>query len=139
MTQLFLTSNTRPRFTRGLAMTSSRDNKSLSLLFMANVVATLLHYVDNILNLREYPDLPTTEASSIALFFIVMIPFGVTGYWLYVKYRHQLSYYLLYTYCLLNLVVLGHYLPSRLRGDFLDYSLKVHFFICLEAITALAL
>jgi hypothetical protein len=68
-----------------------------------------------------------------------MIPFGVVGYWLYVAHRHKLSYYLLYIYCLLNLVVLGHYLPSRLRGGFWDYDLKIHFLIWLEAFTALAL
>jgi hypothetical protein len=120
-------------------MTTRLDNKSLSVLFMANVAATLLHYVDNILNLREYPDLPTTRASDIAMFFFVMVPFGVAGYLLYIKYRHKLSYWLLYIYCLLNLTALGHYLPSRLRGGFWSYSFKIHFFIWLEALTALVL
>jgi hypothetical protein len=106
---------------------------------MVNVVATLLHYVDNIIHLHEYPDLPTTQASDIALFFFVMMPLGVTGYWLYVKYRHKLSYYMLYAYCLLNMVVLGHYTPSRLRDGFWGYSLKIHAFIWLEAITAIVL
>lgn len=109
------------------------------MLFTTNIVATLFHYVDNILNLHEYPDLPTTQASSIVLFFLVMMPFGLIGYWLYIKNRHKLSYYLFYIYCLLNAVVLGHYTPSRLRGDFWDYGFKIHALIWLEAITAMAL
>jgi hypothetical protein len=139
MAQLFSAHNARLRSIRGSAMSTDLNNRLLSLLFMANVVATLLHYGDNILNLHEYPDLPTAQASSIVLFFIVMIPFGVVGYWLYVVRGHKLSYYLLYIYCLLNLVVLGHYLPSRLRGGFWDYDFKIHFLIWLEALTALAL
>jgi hypothetical protein len=37
------------------------------------------------------------------------------------------------------LTALGHYLPSRLRGGFWSYSFKIHFFIWLEALTALVL
>jgi hypothetical protein len=139
MAQLFPAHNARLRPMRGSAMSAYQNNRLLSILFISNVVATLLHYGDNILNLHEYPDLPTARASSIVLFFIVMIPFGVVGYWLYVISRHKLSYYLLYVYCLLNLVVLGHYLPSRLRAGFWGYDLKIHFLIWLEALTALAL
>jgi hypothetical protein len=139
MAQLFPAHNASLRPIRGSAMSAYLNNRLLSVLFISNVVATLLHYGDNILNLHEYPDLPTAQASSIVLFFMVMIPFGVVGYWLYVISRHKLSYYLLYVYCLLNLVVLGHYLPSRLRAGFWGYDLKIHFLIWLEALTALAL
>jgi hypothetical protein len=139
MAQLFSAHNAGLRSIQDSAMSAYLNNRLLSLLFMANVVATLLHYGDNILNLHEYPDLPTAQASSIVLFFIVMIPFGVAGYWLYVARRHKLSYYLLYIYCLLNLFVLGHYIPSRLRGGFWGYDFKIHFLIWLEALTALAL
>jgi hypothetical protein len=139
MAQLFSAHNARLRSTRSSAIGIYQNNSLLTLLFMANVMAAVLHYADNILNLREYPDLPTTQASSIVLSFIVMIPFGVFGYWLYVTRRHKMSYYFLYIYCLLNLAVLGHYLPSRMCGGFWDYDLKIHLLIWLEALTASAL
>lgn len=138
MTQL-LSSYNAGRVLRDLAKIANFEIKLLSMLFATNILATLFHYVDNILHLHEYPDLPTTQASSIVLFFLVMMPFGLAGYWLYVKNRHKLSYYAFYIYCLLNMVVLGHYTPSRLRGDFWDYSFKVHALIWIEVITAMAL
>ena len=64
------------------------------------------------LYLKRYPDLPTTTAADIETFWIVMMPFGVAGYLLYLYGKRTLAYYAFYIYCLLNILVLGHYLRA---------------------------
>ena len=44
-----------------------------------------------------------------------------------------------YVYCLVDLVVLGHFLPSRMKAMTVPMNLKIHFFIVLEAATAVSL
>ena len=112
-----------------------REKEWLSILFAVNVVAILFHYVDNILYLKAYPDLPTTTAANIESFWFVMIPFGVAGYQLYLYGKRTLAYYAFYIYCLLNIAVLGHYL----RAPFSTISFKVHLFIILETVTTVGL
>jgi hypothetical protein len=115
------------------------NEKNLLRYFLANLAATFIHFADNIIRLHSYPDLPTTQASDIALFWLVMTPFGLAGYWLYRKGERRLSFYSFYLYCIMNLIALGHYLPSRLRGGFMNYGFEIHLFIWLEAATALVL
>jgi len=117
------------------AFTEEERGPLLALSFFA----TTLHYVDNVLHLKEYPDLPATRPEDIILFWIFMMPFGIIGYRLYTTTKHRISYYLVYIYCFLNMVVLGHYLPSRMSAMTSPMTLKIHFFILFEAATALIL
>jgi hypothetical protein len=122
----------------GAARWAVRKNWLLAL-FLINFWATLLHFLDNIVDLHAYPDLPTTRAYDIALYWLVMTPFGIAGYVIYQRYAHRAAYYLFYIYCVMNLVVVGHYTQTRLQGSVFDYEFKVHLFIWLEVVTALAL
>jgi hypothetical protein len=110
--------------------------KTLTILAVANVVATLFHYVDNLVLFSTYPELPTATRQGVVLFALVMMTIGLAGYWLYIKGERRASFYLLYIYCVLNASIVGHYTSSRLHGGFSNYGLNVHLFIALESITA---
>ena len=112
-----------------------RGQRWLVTLFTINAVATLLHYVDNILRLEVYPDLPTTTRFDIVAFWSGMTPFGLYGLVLYRRGRTAAGCYLLYIYCVLNAAVLGHYA----RQPFSTIAHTIHFFILLEALTAVML
>lgn len=111
----------------------------LVLLFCLSLAAAVLHYVDNIWHLQEYPDLPTVTAYSILRFFVIMISFGLIGMWLYVKNKLPYAFYSLYVYCAMNLVVLGHYLPSRIHTHGGVFAPRVHVLIWLEVLTTVVL
>lgn len=113
--------------------------KKVKTWFWVSVAASLLHFTDNVLRLDSYPDLPITKASSIVTFGIVMFGMGFLGYWIYLNKLHKSGIVFLYTYALMSLIVLGHYLPSRLTKGFWGYGLEIHLFIWLEALTSLVL
>lgn len=112
-----------------------KEKEWLLILFALNAVSILFHYVDNILRLKVYPDLPTTTVADIEMFWVVMIPFGIAGCLLYLRGKRDLAFYAFYLYCLLNLAVLGHYL----RAPFSTISFEIHAFIIFETVTAVAL
>ena len=114
--------------------------RGLLFLFAINAASMLLHYADNVMRLGLYPDLPTTRPLDIVLFGTVMLATGLVGVLMYVSGKlRAYSFYLLYIYCAMNLVVLGHYLPSRLRGSFFGVDSSVHFTILFEVFSALVL
>jgi hypothetical protein len=117
-----------------------RPHRGLLFLFGINVASILLHYADNVIRLKLYPDLPTTTPLDITLFGAVMLAVGLIGILMYVSEKlRAYSFYLLYIYIAMNLVVLGHYLPSRLRGSFFAVDPSVHFTILFEALSAVML
>jgi hypothetical protein len=114
--------------------------RGLLLLFAINVASVLLHYADNVLRLELYPDLPTTRPWDIVLFGTVMLAAGLLGIVMYASEKKRAySFYLLHIYNAMNLVVLGHYLPSRLPGPFLGVDPSVHLTILFEASSTLVL
>jgi hypothetical protein len=102
-----LSSHNAGRAMPDMAKTVNSEIKFLRALLTTNIVVTLFHYADNIPRLHEYPDHPTTTVGDIVLYFLIMMPFGLAGYWLYVNKRHIPSYYMFYIYCLLNAAVIG--------------------------------
>jgi hypothetical protein len=114
--------------------------RALLVLFAINVASVLLHYADNVFRLELYPDLPTTRPLEIVLFGTVMLAAGLLGILMYVSEKMRAySLYLLHIYNAMNLVVLGHYLPSRMPGPFLGVDPSVHLTILFEASSALVL
>lgn len=114
--------------------------RGLLFLFAINVASVLLHYADNMMRLGLYPDLPTTRPLDIVSFGTVMLAVGLLGILMYVSEKlRAYSFYLLYLYSAMNLLVLGHYLPSRLHGSFFGVDPGVHFTILFEASSALVL
>ena len=116
-------------------MDRSPDRRILLTLVLANVVTSILHYVDNVLFFRHYPEPTWLNPHLVDMAWFVMTPFGVAGYVLYLRGRSAAAFACLYLYSLMSLLVLGHYLiapPWRV-------SFKINVFIMAEAIAALLL
>ncbi len=123
-------------------MENKKEEYWLLSLFLISIVADFFHFTDNILYLSEYPDPPGITPMGIIRFGLIMAAIGISGYWLYIKQRKKLSFWVFYAYCFMSMVVLGHYLPvsmQKIHGSFTDIPFRIHFFIFLEAITTLTL
>lgn len=107
---------------------------TLKWLVWFNIFTTILHYVDNILFFAHYPEPTWLNPTLVDAFWFVMTPFALLALWLI---KHQRLYWGLVSmvlYCLMSLLVLGHYLIPREH-----ISLKIHAFIWLEAFAAIGL
>jgi len=107
---------------------------TLKWLVWFNIFTTILHYVDNILFFEHYPEPTWLNPTLVDAFWFVMTPFAFLGLWLIKRNRLQLGLVSMLLYCLMSLLVLGHYLiPSE------HISLKIHAFIWLETLAAIGL
>jgi hypothetical protein len=104
-------------------------------LLVANVVTSVLHYVDNIVFFRHYPEPTWLSPHLVDLAWFVMTPFGVAGYLLFRRGRRPAAFACLYLYAAMGLLVLGHYLIAPPW----EVSLKINAFIMAEAVAALLL
>jgi hypothetical protein len=112
------------------------DRKGILLtLLTANVVTSILHYVDNIIFFRHYPEPTWLSPHLVDLAWLVMTPFGVAGYVFFLRGRRPAAFACLYLYAAMGLLVLGHYLIAPPW----EVSLKINLFIMAEAIAALLL
>jgi hypothetical protein len=112
---------------------SPRDpSKMLLLLLVLNVVASVVHYVDNIARWAVYPEPAWDNARLTDAFWFVMTPVGVLAYVLYRRGKKLPAFALEYLYGAMNLVVLGHYLFAWPW----EISLVVNATILAEAATA---
>lgn len=116
-------------------MNSLFYQKVLLTLIVVNVLASILHYVDNICYFSEYPEPTWLNPCIIDLFWFVMTPFAVFGYWYHKQQWFTLSRVALVAYSIMSLLVLGHYLIAPPW----EVSLRINLFILLEAVAALAL
>lgn len=116
-------------------MDRSGPRRILLTLVLANVVTSILHYVDNVVSFRHYPEPTWLNPHLVDLAWFVMTPFGVAGCVLYVRGRSAAAFTCLYLYALMSLLVVGHYLitpPWRV-------SFKINLFIMAEAVAAVLL
>jgi hypothetical protein len=104
-------------------------------LLVANLVTSVLHYVDNIVFFRHYPEPTWLNPHLVDLAWFVMTPFGVAGYLLFRRGRRRVAFACLYLYAAMGLLVLGHYLIAPPW----EVSLKINAFIMAEAVAALLL
>lgn len=115
-----------------------RSSKRLRVLFwgiLFNVIVSILHYVDNIVYLDQYPDPEWMTGHLIDAFWFVMTPFCIVGYLLFKKKRNALAAVCLCLYSMMSLFVLAHYLIEPIWS----ISLKINFLILLEALAAIIL
>ena len=104
-------------------------------LVLANVVTSILHYVDNVVFFRHYPEPTWLSPHLVDLAWFVMTPFGVAGCLFFRRGRRPAAFACLYLYAAMGLLVLAHYLiapPWKV-------ALKINLFIMAEAIAALLL
>ncbi|WP_206107863.1 hypothetical protein [Paludisphaera rhizosphaerae] len=111
------------------------NKRTLFLLVAANVATSILHYVDNVIFFKQYPEPTWLNPHLVDMAWFVMTPFGLAGCLLFLEGRRTASFVCLYIFALMNLLVLGHYLiapPWKV-------SFKINLFIMLEAAAALIL
>jgi hypothetical protein len=122
--------------TRMVASSPATDNRRvLFMLVAANVVASVLHYVDNVIFFKHYPEPTWLNPHLVDMAWFIMTPFGLAGCLLFLQGRRTAAFACLYLFSLMNLLVLGHYLiapPWKV-------SFKINLFIMLEAVGALIL
>jgi hypothetical protein len=104
-------------------------------LLVANVIATIFHYADNVCYFHLYPEPPWLNARLVDAFWFVMTPLAVVGYLLIKRGFLHWGCFVLYAYAAASLLVLGHYRFA----PFFSIATRIHFFILLEAALALAL
>ena len=106
---------------------------SLSILLIINFAASVLHFGDNMLHFREYPEPAWISGPHVVdALWLLITPLLGAGWYLARRERKWASVAVLWSYGVLSMFVLGHYLyapPSSL-------SFRVNFFILLEASAA---
>lgn len=107
----------------------------LLILLVANVLATVFHFTENFIFIKNYPQPNWINAYHVIIFWVIMTSLGVVGYFLYKRRFSFLSYLCLYTYCAMTIVSLGHYLYAPIW----DLSLKMNAFLICEMLTAITL
>ena len=107
----------------------------LKYLLIGNVTATILHYIDNIIYFRYYPEPEWLNPHLVDAFWFVMTPLAGIGHWLITRKKLHTGCAVLYAYAAASLLVLGHYKYA----EFCTISLRIHAFIWLEAILAIIL
>ena len=109
--------------------------KVLFIIIVINILVTMVHYIDNIIYLDEYPDPEWMTGHIIDAFWFVMTPFSIIGYILLKKRKTTIGAICLYIYSIMSLLVLSHYLIAPIW----EISLKINSFILLEALSAVFL
>jgi hypothetical protein len=116
-------------------MNISGRKRILLTLLAANIVTSILHYVDNVVFFRHYPEPTWLSPHFVDMAWFVMTPFGVAGYLLFLRGRRTAAFACLYLYAVMGLLVLGHYLIAPPW----QVCFKINLFILAEAIAALLL
>ena len=116
-------------------MQNSSQARGLLVLLVVTGVASILHYVDNVIFFDAYPEPAWLTPQVVEVFWFVMTPFGVIGYWLFRRGSRWRGLSVLLAYGLMNLLTLGHYSYAPLS----EISFRINLFILLEAGAAGAL
>ena len=93
-------------------MDSSRANRILTVVFLAAVAVSVVHYTDNYFNYSDYPtsdSLPNPSQELVGLSWFLFTAVGVTGYVLFRRGRYPLACLCLGFYAGSGLVGFGHY------------------------------
>ena len=116
-------------------MTNFSKPRWLFILLMINVVSTILHYTDNFLFFNRYPAPHWMNMHHVYIAWILLTPFAVIGYLLYVKQKYWLAYLCLFLYSNASASSMGHYF----YGSIVDMSLKMNASIGLDVIAGISL
>ncbi len=100
-----------------------------------NIVATVLHYVDNIIFFSDYPEPAWLAPGIVDAFWFLMTPVALCGLWFAHRENRSLSSLCLLVYAGMSLLVLGHYRFA----PFHTIGMRIHAFIWLEVGAAVVL
>jgi len=105
----------------------------LSILIFS-IAITSIHYTDNALFVKDYPEPEWITTSGVFITWGVMTIIGIIGYWLYFIEKYWLSYFILGIYAGTGLSSPAHYF----YGELSQFSFKMHAFIWSDAIAGLS-
>lgn len=109
--------------------------RTLLALLWVNVAASLVHYIDNMVRFKLYPEPSWMHVHYIDGFWFLMTPLAWFGYRAYQRGHAYRAALLLYLYAAAGLVALGHY---RYATPF-DLPASINIPIFVEAAAAIAL
>jgi hypothetical protein len=111
----------------------SKSPIALPVLLIANLVASALHFGDNMLRFDEYPE-PSwiTGPHVVDALWLLMTPLLAVGWWLARRGMKRTSVGILWLYGALSLFVLGHYFYA---SPF-EFPPRINVLIGLEAAAA---
>ena len=104
----------------------------LLVLLITNVIASILHYTDNLIHFDAYPEPDWFSPYLTDSIWLVMTPIGIAGYFLYRQRKFYSAYLALLTYFVLSQFTLGHYLVAPIW----ELTTKMNFLILLESLIA---
>lgn len=104
-------------------------------LLALNVLATVLHYMDNVLFFPEYPEPPWNSPQIVTAFGFIVLATGVLGYTLIKQRKVRSGSLVLYGYSAMSLLAFGHYLVAPIDS----VGFRITLFIFLEAFCAVSL
>jgi hypothetical protein len=91
----------------------------LPVIFWAAVVVSIVHYADNFANYDDYPhgNGPEPSAGVVLAAWFVLTPFGLAGYWQYMRGQLRAGAMLLIVYSTSGLVGIGHYTVAGMTDE----------------------
>lgn len=91
----------------------------LPVVFWTAVVVSIVHYADNFANYGEYPHGSGAEPSAgvVLAAWFVLTPFGLAGWWLYMRGQIRTGALLLVVYSASGLVGVAHYTVAGMTGE----------------------
>ena len=95
-----------------------------------SIIITSIHYTDNAIFVREYPEPQWFTTSGVFITWVVMTLIGIVSYWLYSQQYFWLSYFLLGMYAGTGLSSPAHYF----YGELSQFSIKMHFLIWIDVV-----
>lgn len=114
---------------------AAKHERWLTILLIANLVSTAIHFTDNYLFIDHYPQPVWITAPSVYQSWIILTLIGAGGYWLYRSGRFWLAYVCFAIYSITGLASPAHYL----YGPLSQFSLKMHVFILTDGLLGLSL
>jgi hypothetical protein len=109
-----------------------RRHSWLFWLLAANLVTSVIHYIDNVAFFSIYPEPSWNSAGATDRFWFIMTPFALAGYLLYRRGWFWRSTLILQAYAAMGMLVLAHYLFAPLC----DISARIHLTVLPEAAAA---
>ncbi len=104
-------------------------------LLIVNIVASILHYTDNLIHFDAYPEPDWFSPYLTDSIWWLMTPLSIAGFWFYRQQQFRFAYIGLYSYALLSQLTLGHYVVAPIW----ELSLKMNSLILLESWVAIPL
>ncbi|MEA2451498.1 MAG: hypothetical protein QOG04_208 [Actinomycetota bacterium] len=100
----------------------------------ASLVATVIHYTDNYINIADYPQPEFIDHKVVVIAWLAFTLFGILGYLLLTRGQTFVAglAFLVYSYTALS--SLGHYK----FGSMAVFTPKMHLFIWMDALTGAA-